>query len=66
MNAVERYKARNDGTLWAYADLEEMADDAIEELEKERDEWKNAAYEETRVVVHCKARIHELEERLKR
>jgi len=44
----------------------EEVDKRIAELEEERSAWKNAAEQETRVVVHCKARISELEEELAR
>ena len=39
------------------------ADAAIAELQAEVAEWKNAAQQETRVVVHLKAELAELRDR---
>jgi len=35
VRALEKFNARDDGTVWSYADLEEMAEAAVAELEDE-------------------------------
>ena len=35
MSALDKWRGREDGTIWSYADLEEMADAAIAELQAE-------------------------------
>ena len=46
-----------------FVKMEERADAAIAELQAEVAEWKNAAQQETKVVVHLKAELAELRDR---
>ena len=65
MSALDDYLEAREGSLYAVTALTitMKADAAIAELQAEVAEWKNAAQQETRVVVHLKAELAELRDR---